>query len=150
MTRSQHSAISTLRRLGDFGIVKWNCGRGWRFVAGLATSAERDAVYGFRAVAEPAALLESGYALPAGFAAAMRHGHQDFLDQPWQDSRAVAFFELNASFHHGIVAGSGYRFFIAAVEQYHRLRRLLTYGWVLGIDRMRQGVVEHPAILDAL
>jgi len=139
-----------LRRLADLGIVTRNRGHGWRFIAGLATPAERDAAYRFRVVMEPAALLEPGYALPPGFAAAMRRGHQAFLDQPWQDSRAVAFFELNASFHHGIVAGSGNRFFIAAAEQHNRLRRLLNYGWVLGADRVRQSVVEHLAILDAL
>jgi DNA-binding GntR family transcriptional regulator len=124
-----------LRRLEELGIVARNRGHGWRFAPGLATPAERDAAYRFRIAVEPAALLEPGYALPHGFAAEMRQGHRDFLDTRWHDSRAVAFFELNAAFHHGIVAASGNRFFLAATEQHNRLRRLLNYGWVLGAAR---------------
>jgi DNA-binding GntR family transcriptional regulator len=139
-----------LRRLEELGIVARNRGHGWRFAQGLATPAERDAAYRFRVAVEPAALLEPGYALPAGFAAEMRQGHRDFLDTRWRDSRAVAFFELNAAFHHGIVAASGNRFFLAATEQHNRLRRLLNYGWVLGAARVRQNATEHLAILDAL
>ena len=139
-----------LRRLEELGIVTRNRGHGWRFTPGLATPAERAAAYRFRIVVEPAALLEPGYALAEGFGAEMRDGHRRFLDQPWQDSLAVAFFELNAAFHHGIVAASGNRFFLQAVEQHNRLRRLTNYGWVLGPARVHQNAREHLAILDAL
>lgn len=147
---SRGTLAAALRRLAELGIVTRKPGHGWRFTPGLATPAERDAAYRFRIVTEPAALLEPGYALPAGFAAAMRAGHQAFRDEPWHDARAVAFFELNAAFHHGIVAASGNRFFLAATEHHNRLRRLLNYGWVLGAARVRQNVREHLAILDAL
>lgn len=139
-----------LRRLEELGIVSRNRGHGWRFAPGLATPAERDAAYRFRIVMEPAALLEPAYALPEGFARQMREGHRLFLDEAWQDSRAVDFFELNAAFHLGIVAASGNRFFQAATEQHIQLRRLTNYGWVLGPGRVRQNATEHLAILDAL
>ena len=139
-----------LRRLEELGIVSRNRGHGWRFNPSLATPAERDAAYRFRIVMEPAALMEPGYALPEGFAAKMREGHRVFLEQPWQDSRAVEFFELNAAFHRGIVAASANRFFLAAAEQHNQLRRLTNYGWVLGAQRVHQNAEEHLLILDAL
>lgn len=139
-----------LRRLEELGLVRRNRGHGWHFDADIASPAEREAAYRFRIVMEPAALLEPGYALPEGFAGEMRQGHRLFLEEAWQDSRAVEFFELNAAFHRGIVAGSGNRFFLAATEQHNRLRRLTNYGWVLGAARVHQNAREHLAILDAL
>lgn len=139
-----------LRRLEELGIITRNRGHGWRFTPGLATPEERASAYRFRIVVEPAALLEPGYALPEGFAAEMRAGHRVFLEEPWHTARAIEFFELNAAFHHGIVAASGNRFFLQATEQHNRLRRLMNYDWHLGEARVHQNAREHLAILDAL
>jgi DNA-binding GntR family transcriptional regulator len=139
-----------LRRLEELGVVTRKRGHGWRFAPGLATPEDRAAAYRFRLVVEPAALLEPGYALPTGFLAEMRSGHRAFIDQPWQDSRAVEFFELNAAFHLGIVAGSGNRFMVQAVDQHNRLRRLMNYDWHLGAARVHRNVTEHLGILDLL
>lgn len=139
-----------LRRLGELGIVERKRGHGWRFAAGLATPADRAAAYRFRLVVEPAALEQPGYVLPAGFVPQMRAAHYAFLDQPWQDGQAVAFFELNAAFHRGIVAGSGNRFLVQAVEQHNRLRRLMNYDWRLGAGRVQRNIAEHLGILDLL
>lgn len=147
---SRGDLARALRRLDELGIVTRKRGHGWRFTPGLATPEERAAAYRFRTVVEPAALLEPGYALPAGFAAEMRRGHRAFLEDPWSDHRAIDFFELNAAFHRGIVAGSGNRFFVQAVEQHNRLRRLMNYDWHLGAARVHRNAREHLDILDRL
>lgn len=139
-----------LRRLAELGILARRRGHGWAFTPGLASPADRAAAYRFRSVVEPAALLQPGYALPPGFVAAMQARHREFLDRPWRESDAVAFFEMNAEFHLGITAGSGNRFFIAAADQHNRLRRLLNYDWNLGEARMRVSCTEHLGVLDAL
>lgn len=139
-----------LRRLEDLGVVVRKPGFGWRFTPGLASPEERRNAYRFRMVVEPAALREPGYALPSGFAAEMRAAHMRFLERRWRDSHAVAYFELNAAFHRGIVAASGNRFFTHAVEQHIRLRRLLNYDWKLGAARVHQNAREHLEILDAI
>ncbi len=139
-----------LRRLEELGIVTRKRGHGWRFTSSLATPEDSAAAYRFRMVVEPAALLEGGYRLPDGFLAEMRKGHRAFLEQPWNDSRAVEFFELNATFHHGIVAGSGNRFMVQAADQHNRLRRLMNYDWHLGAERVHRSTREHLAILDLL
>jgi len=139
-----------LRRLEELGVVARRPGLGWRFSAGLASTEERSSAYRFRMAVEPAALLEPGYALAPGFAAEMRAGHMKFLERRWRDSLAVDYFELNAAFHRGIVAASGNRFFLQAVEQHIHLRRLLNYDWHLGATRVQQNALEHLAILDSL
>jgi DNA-binding GntR family transcriptional regulator len=139
-----------LRRLEELGVVVRKPGFGWRFTPGLASLEERRSAYRFRMTVEPGALREPGYALPAGFAAEMRAAHMRFLERRWRDSHAVAYFELNAAFHRGIVAASGNRFFTHAVEQHIRLRRLLNYDWKLGAARVHQNAREHLEVLDLI
>jgi DNA-binding GntR family transcriptional regulator len=57
---------------------------------------------------------------------------------------------MNASFHEGIAAGSGNRFFVEAVRRQNRLRRFASYNWRLGVERVRANHTEHMAIPDPL
>ena len=139
-----------LAQLAEAGVASRNRGHGWRFTAGFASAEERAASYRFRLLIEPAALLEPGFSLPAGFATQMRREHQRFLDRPWRDDDAVDFFRINAEFHAGLAEASGNRFIAAAVVQQNRLRTLANYSWRLGPERVVVSVREHLAILDTL
>ncbi|MBP0494541.1 GntR family transcriptional regulator [Roseomonas indoligenes] len=143
-------AAQALAHLAEGGVVSRNRGHGWRFTAGFASGAERAASYRFRMLIEPAALLEPGFALPAGFATRMRREHGRFLDRVWTDDRAVAFYEINAAFHAGLAEASGNRFIAAAVVQQNRARTLSNYSWRVPPDRVAVNVREHLAILDCL
>jgi DNA-binding GntR family transcriptional regulator len=99
---------------------------------------------------EPAAILEPGYALLEGWADDMRRRHDASLAQPWTAFSSVALFEMNASFHEGIAAGSGNGFFVEAVRRQNRLRRFANCNWRLGAQRVRANHTEHMAILDPL
>lgn len=139
-----------LAHLVDIGLIEPRKGFGWRFLPGFASPEDRAASYRFRLAIEPAALLQPGYALDPAWIADMRARHEDVLRKPWRDAQAVSFFEMNAAFHTGLVAGSGNRHFVQATEQQARLRRLINYNWGLGEDRVRVSVREHIAILEAV
>jgi DNA-binding GntR family transcriptional regulator len=139
--------VAALGRLRELGVVLRKPGFGWRFKA-AETPEEKRAAYRFRIAIEPAALVEPGYAPDRPWLAEMRTQHERFLDNQWRDSDAVAFFEMNAQFHLGLVSFSRNRFFIQATEQQNSLRRLRNYSWRLGPDRVRVSCEDHLRILD--
>jgi DNA-binding GntR family transcriptional regulator len=147
---SRPSIVAALRRLAALGLVARKAGFGWRFLAGAETAQEKAAAYRFRLAIEPAALLEPGYAADPAWLDRMRRQHERYLRGAWRDQQAVAFFEMNAAFHQGLVAFSGNRFFIQATEQQNSLRRLRNYSWRLGPERVRISCEEHITVLDAV
>jgi DNA-binding GntR family transcriptional regulator len=148
-SEARPAIVAALRRLGELGVVSRKPGFGWRFIA-VETPDEKRAAYSFRMAVEPAALLEPGYKADDLWVAQMRTRHQRFIDMPWRNSNAVAFFEMNADFHLGLVSFSRNRFFIQATEQQNSLRRLRNYSWRLGPERVRVSCEEHLAVLAAV
>lgn len=147
----QRGVVSrALARLAGLGMVARNPAQGWHFAPGLATDEDRAAAHRFRLAVEPAALLEPGYRLDAGFARETRKAHEAVLARRWRDRDAVGFFEMNATFHAGLAAGSGNRFFMDAVAAQNQLRALLNTDWRFGLARVRASCREHLAVLDAL
>jgi DNA-binding GntR family transcriptional regulator len=141
---------AALKRLADLGLAMRKPGFGWRFVAPADGRDARPASYRFRLAVEPAALLEPGYRIDPDWLDDMRRRHRRYLTTPWREGLSVAFFDMNAAFHTGLVSASGNRFFIQAVEQQNSLRRLRNYSWGLGAERVRVSCEEHIAIMDAL
>jgi DNA-binding GntR family transcriptional regulator len=139
-----------LDRLGELGIVERRLGYGWQFVNDAWDAAARQESYRFRMTIEPAAIREPGFALPAGWIQAMRERHESFLAAPWTDASSVAFFEMNAAFHEGLSAGSGNRYFVAAIQRQNRLRRLSNYDWKHGRERVEVNCREHLEMLARL
>jgi DNA-binding GntR family transcriptional regulator len=144
------SIVAALRRLGELGLVARKAGFGWRFLVAAETADEKAAAYRFRLAIEPAALLEPGYTADPAWLDRIRRQHERYLRGAWRDQQAVAFFEMNAGFHSGLVGFSGNRFFIQATEQQNSLRRLRNYSWRLGPDRVRISCEEHLAVLEAV
>jgi DNA-binding GntR family transcriptional regulator len=141
---------AALRRLAELGLALRKPGFGWRFLAAAETREEKLAAYRFRLAIEPAALLEPGYAAAPAWLADMRTRHESYLARRWREGDSVAFFEMNAAFHLGLVSFSGNRFFMQATEQQNSLRRLRNYSWRLGEERVRVSCREHLAIIAAL
>jgi DNA-binding GntR family transcriptional regulator len=144
------AVAAALRRLAELGLMLRKPGFGWRFLVAAETREEKLAAYRFRLAIEPAALLEPGYAAPPGWLAEMRARHESYLARRWRDGDAVAFFEMNAAFHLGLVSFSGNRFFMQATEQQNSLRRLRNYSWRLGAERVRVSCRDHLSIIAAL
>jgi DNA-binding GntR family transcriptional regulator len=142
--------VAALRHLADLGLALRKPGFGWRFLAAAETVEEKRAAYGFRLAIEPTALRQPDYKADPAWLAAMRTAHERFIARRWQDADAIAFFEMNASFHLGLVSFCGNRFFIQATEQQNSLRRLRNYSWRLGPQRVAVSCGDHLAIIEAL
>jgi DNA-binding GntR family transcriptional regulator len=153
MAAYQLTRVSTklaLTRLATLGVVERKLGYRWKFVEGVYDARARAEAFRFRALVEPSALIEPGYALPTAWARDMAAQHQAFLDAPWSAASGVAFFEMNAAFHEGLVQASGNRFFFEAIRRMNRLRRLSNYDWKHGRERADQSCHEHLRILQLL
>ncbi|MGV6873222.1 GntR family transcriptional regulator [Pseudochelatococcus sp. B33] len=138
-----------LQSLADLGMVQRKLGYGWRFVTNWGAEVRAES-YRFRIVMEPAAILETGFRLPDGWADDMRRRHREISEASWTPALGVALFEVNAAFHEGIAAASGNRFFHEAIRRQNRLRRFSNYNWTHGLERVRANHREHLEILDHL
>ncbi|HEY8566931.1 MAG TPA: GntR family transcriptional regulator [Beijerinckiaceae bacterium] len=139
-----------LGRLAEGGVVARKPGYGWTFLPLDDDPAGRAESYRFRAVIEPAALLEPAFRLDLAWSAQIRAAHEAMLREPWHEAASVAFYEMNAAFHEGLARCSGNRFFHLAVVHQNRLRRFRNYDWVHGHERVLVNTREHLAILDRL
>lgn len=142
--------VQALNALAELGVIRRNPGHGWRFLPALDNAEQVAASYRFRMLIEPGAMAEPGYAVAPQWIAEMRARHQAALRQPWGPSSPVAFFEMNVAFHEGLVAASGNRFMLLAVQRQNQLRRLLNYDWSYGRESVVDSCREHLAVLDAL
>ena len=144
---SRPALRQALERLAELGVVERKLGYGWRFAADPWDAAARHESYRFRMTVEPCAIREPGYALAPEWIADMRQRHERFLAARWTEASSIAFFEMNAAFHEGIVAGSGNRYFVLAIQRQNRLRRLSNYDWKYGRERVEVNCREHLEIL---
>ena len=139
-----------LARLADLDMVERKPGYGWRFLQEPRDPRVHDERYRFRLLIEPMVFLEPGFVLETGWMAEMRERHRATLRQPWRETSAISFFEMNASFHEGLAAASGNRFIHSAVRRQNQLRRLSNYDWVFGFERVEVNCREHLQILDSV
>jgi DNA-binding GntR family transcriptional regulator len=142
--------VQALVTLAEVGMIRRNPGHGWSFQPALDNAEQVAASYRFRLLIEPGAMAEPGFAVSPQWIAEMRARHRATLERPWGATSAVAFFEMNVAFHEGLVAASGNRFMLLAVQRQNQLRRLLNYDWSYGRDSVVDSCREHLAILDAL
>jgi DNA-binding GntR family transcriptional regulator len=145
----------SLTQLTQLGVVERKRGHGWRFMPAITDLAARTESYRFRMITETAALLEPGYALDPAWVADMRQQHRTTLETPWRDLSSIAYYEMNAAFHEGIVAGAHNRFLLLAIQQQNQLRRVSNYDWSFARSatvvaaRVAASCTQHLQILDA-
>ncbi len=142
--------LRVLAKMTEVALAERKPGHGWHFLSSSEDAAARAESYRYRRIIEPAALLEPGFRLDAGWAAEMRRRHKAIMDAPWREALSIALFEMNADFHAGLAAASGNRYFELAVQQQNRLRRFANYAWAFGSERVVVSCREHLEILDRL
>jgi DNA-binding GntR family transcriptional regulator len=147
--RSRGEVVEALRRMGDLSLVRRKPGFGWRFEAPMDAASKRES-YRFRLLIEPAALIEPGYHADPAWLAHSRKQHLHYRNRRWRPEHAIGFFEMNADFHRQLVAFSGNRWMVQAIEQQNALRRLRNWSWRLDDDRVAQSCDDHLAVLEAL
>lgn len=141
----------TLDRLLDDGLIQHNAGRGWTFMPTLDTNVGLRSSYEFRKLIEPAALRAPGFNIDSAAVERVRLQHLYLVGHP--DIRSAdrrQLFEADAQFHEMLAEFSGNPFFLQALQQQNRMRRLLEFGGYSKRVRVKDWVREHLAILDAV
>lgn len=136
-----------MARLADLDMVERKRGYGWRFLHEPRDQSAHDERYRFRLLIEPMVFLEPGFSLDQGWIDEMRTRHELTLSQPWKESSAIGFYEMNADFHEGLAAASGNRFIHSAIRRQNQMRRLSNYDWTYGYERVVVNSREHLQML---
>lgn len=144
------TVVRVLRQLAELGLVERKPGNGWSFTLPINSARARAESYAFRAVIEPAGLLESTFELDREWLNRIRADHLAFRKRKWRDTLAVELFAINADFHEGIARCSGNRYFLDAVQRQNKLRSFMNIQWINGAERVIDSIDEHLAIMDAM
>lgn len=141
----------TLAHLVNDGLLSRTRGRGWTFRPTLDSQVALRDSYDYRSTLEPAGLLLGSFQFDPGALDRSRlehlylEGHPDIASV---DPRQL--FETDAQFHEMIAAFSGNIFFLQAIQQQNRLRRLLEFGGYSNRRRVRDWCREHLGIIDSI
>ncbi len=143
--------LRTLDRLAEDGLIARNKGHGWTFLPTLDSHRAMKASYDFRLTLEPAVFLIPSFKPDVSALNSARAQHLYFLSHPNLASVDPAMiFASDASFHEMFGEFSGNPFFLQAIQQQNRLRRLLEFGGYGNLHRLREWLREHVAIMDTV
>lgn len=135
---------STLRLLMRDQLAEPTPGRGWVFVD-IGPEALFES-YRFRKIIEPAALLHDDYTVDTGLLHQLDAAHARAIDAyDSLDNRDL--FELNSSFHLGLVRGANSRYLTDAMVRQNNIRRTAEIVSVHRNTRMQASLLEHREII---
>ncbi|MBS7699851.1 MULTISPECIES: GntR family transcriptional regulator [unclassified Chelatococcus] len=143
--------LRTLGRLSEDGLIARNKGHGWTFLPTLDSKLALHSSYDFRLTIEPASFLLSTFKPDMAALERARLQHMYLASHPdISGVDSMQLFSTDASFHEMFAEFSGNVFFLQAVQQQNRLRRLLEFGGYRNRRRVREWCKEHLAIIDAV
>jgi len=148
LTKAQ--VFELLNRASQEGWAERKPGYGWRLLPVAKTPEAAEQIYRFRAVIEPAALLETTFELDRDVIAVQRSKQQRLLDGEIERLPAVRLMMLGVEVHEEIIKLSRNPFFIQGLERVNRLRRLIDYRAMIDRKRYYSQCTEHLAILDLI
>ena len=148
LKRSQ--AQELLSRASRDGWEERKPGYGWKLSQVAKTAEAFEDIYRFRAVIEPAALLEPGFRLDRAVAASLRRTQERLASGELDGLAPAAMAAAGVEFHEGIIKMSGNPMFLHALERANQLRRLAEYRLKLNPQRIAVQSREHLEILDLL
>lgn len=148
LTRSQ--AQDLLSRASREGWAEPKPGYGWKLRQVAKTAEAFEDIYRFRAVIEPAALLEPSFRFDRAVAASLRRTQERLASGDLDGLAPAAMTAAGAEFHEGIIRMSGNPMFFHALERANQLRRLAEYRLRVNPQRIAVQSLEHLHILDLL
>lgn len=147
---SRAQLVRVFARMVREGWLEKSPGQGWIFLPILRSSEAYTQSYRFRALIEPAGLLEPEYRLEPAVIARLRAEQRALLDGGWRSFSRAETHRIGAQFHEAIVAGSGNVFLIESLRRVNAMRRLVEYR----IHRKRDWLIkvceEHMRLLDLI
>ncbi len=125
-------------------------GHGWFFPAMETSIKDYLDGYRFRAVIEPAAILDSAFKIDREALKRCRTEHQQLLAGGIEQATPSDIFQINKRLHETIISGSNNSFFISSLKRVNGLRRLLEHNHKTDPDVALTATREHLAIIDLL
>ncbi|MGO4175803.1 GntR family transcriptional regulator [Bosea sp. TAF32] len=147
---SRAQAQELLLRAAREGWAEPKPGYGWKLRQVAKTAEAFEAIYRFRAVIEPAALLEPTFCFDKRSAAALRKTQERLASGKLEGMAPAAMTAAGAEFHEAIIRMSNNPMFFQALERANQLRRLAEYRLKVDPKRISLQSLEHLQILDLL
>jgi DNA-binding GntR family transcriptional regulator len=148
LTRTQ--AGSVLLRAARDGWAEPKPGYGWTLRAVAKTSEAFEQIYRFRAVIEPAAMLEPTFRFDRATAAKLRRAQEKLASGDIGAMPAEALTQAGAVFHQDVIRMANNPMFVQALERANQLRRLIEHRLKVDPARIVAQSAEHLQILDLL
>jgi DNA-binding GntR family transcriptional regulator len=148
LTKAQ--AIELLSRAANEGWIERKDGYGWRLVAVAKTPEALAQIYRFRAIIEPANLLEPTFKLDRTVAAEQRRVMEGLLSGGVERWPAARLIDSGVVFHEALAGMSGNPLFLQSLIRVNRLRRLIDYRTLIDRERFYMQARDHLHMLDLL
>lgn len=153
--------LKVLQRLNKNGVVRREQGHGWRIMAQPYSKKISHDSYNYRLAIEPAAMLIDTYKVDHKQLEKIKQEQLALLNKSdtvlsQDDSKRaetmIEIFDMNSRFHEMLVSFSHNQFFIEAIKNQNRLRRVTEYQYMHEHDnnRIKDSCLEHLQIIDAL
>ncbi|MBA2401826.1 MAG: GntR family transcriptional regulator [Bradyrhizobium sp.] len=125
-------------------------GYGWRFAETLSSPEAYEQSLAFRAVIEPAAIMQPGYRLSPEIIERLRQRQLRILGGELDRMSLSEVFQSGCEFHEEIMRGTDNTFFLEALKRVNSIRRLFAYRTFGDGPAMKRHVKEHLRLLDLL
>ncbi len=139
-----------LQRIEFDGWIESLPGHGWFFPAMQTSVKDYLDGYRFRAVIEPAAILDPEFTVDREQLKRCRRDHERLLDGGIDSATSQEIFEINKRLHETIIAGSHNSFFISSLKRVNGLRRLLEHAQTTDRTAALNATREHLEIIELL
>ena len=150
-SESRSAVDSVLRRMAVEGLIERRKGRGWRFLPTFDGSPSWVQGYQFRLAIEPAAIRMPDFEVDHKALAQCRLDHLDLVRHASSQKAAPGWaFRVDADFHELIASFSKNAFFLQAIQNQNRLRRLFEYDGYPMRRCIPEWCGEHLEIIEAL
>jgi DNA-binding GntR family transcriptional regulator len=147
---SRGEALKILNRMAREAWIERLPGKGWAFWPTLTSGEAYRMAYHFRAVIEPAAILQPTFEIDHAQFRRSREQQRALVDGAYLKLSRSELFQINSGFHEMIVSCSKNIYFIEAIKQVNASRRLAEYRKTLDRTRLVGQSLEHLYILDLL
>jgi DNA-binding GntR family transcriptional regulator len=148
LTRSQAQELFV--RAAREGWAEPKPGYGWRLRPVAKTAEAFEQIYRFRAIIEPAALMEPTFRFDKAAATALRRTQERLARGQLSGFSPEAMTSAGSTFHEVLIRMSENPMFLFALERANQLRRLVEYRLKVNPDRIVAQSTEHLAMLDLL
>lgn len=148
LTKTQAQEI--LIRAAREGWAEPKPGYGWRLLPVAKTPEAFEQIYRFRAVIEPAALLEVSFRFDRAAAAGLRKTQERLAAGQIDKLPLEALTAAGATFHEELIRMSGNPMYFQALARANQLRRLAEYRLKVNPSRVIIQSTQHLEMLDLL